>query len=160
MKKPAHKKIKKKSKWRNHPYTLTHLGSESAGRQGGLVRQRRAKLIAAWEYGLGAVTGTLVSFGVLGKFDLGATATAGVVGFISRYFASTNKNKAIIQSNKDLGSLLKNKAKTDEKLNAFLKEYRYVLFNVNGQLIGTNRPRIFKIGRFRLKTKEILEGVS
>lgn len=90
-------------------------------------------------------------FGVASGALLG-TGGGTVAGAISRGNYDVKKATLLV------GKGLSQEAKSNIDLQTFLDKYKYVFIDKKLRVRGTNRPRLFGIGRMRLKSSRISSG--
>lgn len=139
---------------------------ETAGQIKQIVasRQQRAADTKRWIL-KGGVIGTIggLGIGLMGRpssrngaiVALASAITGMASGGALTYASGAKKVKTATLA---LGKTLSKEAKQNDDLRFFLGKYRYVIVNRNGLIKGTNRPRIYGIGRYRLESKKIIKG--
>ncbi len=103
----------------------------------------------------GAGAGVFTLFKPTLKHALAAAIAAGLPAGTAKYMQESRKVK---EATKRVQKVLVDEAQENPDLVKFLKKYKYVIIDRNGNIAGTNMPRLLGIGRIRLSAKKIIEG--
>lgn len=128
------------------------------------LKKERLKRIGAAVPGAatGALTGAALGAEALmlelPGISLKTLAIAGSVGgsVLGAAVGMAIKNEDVRLATERVGYALATEAKKNTEVKKLLNKFRYVIIDWKGNIVGTNRKRILKIGRFRLSTADIL----